>query len=120
MIHFEERCTAKNNFETNKFTFSISFHDTVVCVEQSVYFSATVEDSTCPRKLVQTYRFSLKFFCFFFFSPEAEINACAGRETQIKNIVPLRYFAQSDKVLAVGLSGKYAACNLRMKQEVEK
>ena len=28
-------------------------------------------------------------FFVFFFSPEAEINACAGRETQIKNVVPL-------------------------------
>ena len=38
----------------NKFTFSISLYNTVVCVEQSVYISATVEDSTCPRELVQT------------------------------------------------------------------
>ena len=84
MIHFEERCTAKNNFETDKFTSSISLHNTVVCVEQSIYFSATVEDSTCPRELVQMYAFSLNFF----FLPEAEINTCAGRETQIKNVVP--------------------------------
>ena len=89
MIHFEERCTAKNNFETtsNKFTFSISLHNTVLCVEQSVSSSATVEDSTCPCKLVQRYTFSLNFL--FFFSPEAEIDACAGRETQMKNVVPL-------------------------------
>ena len=86
VIHFEERCTAKNNFETNKFTFSISLHKTVVCVEQCVYFSATVEDSTCRRQLVQTYAFPLNFFVFFFL-PEAEINACAGR-AQIKNVVP--------------------------------
>ena len=30
VIHFEERCAAKNNFETKKFTFSISLHNTVV------------------------------------------------------------------------------------------
>ena len=86
MIHFEERCTAKNNFETDKFAFSISLHNTVVCVKQSVSSSATVEDSTCPRELVQRYAFSLNFF--FFFLPAPEINACAGRETPIKNVVP--------------------------------
>ena len=99
MIHFEEQWSleSKNNFETNKFTFSISLHNTVVCVEQSVSFSATVKDSTCPRELVQRYAFSLKFFCFFF-SPEAEINARAGRETQIKHVVPLLGLKQIHRV----------------------
>ena len=64
MIHFEERCTAEDNFETNKFTLSISLHNTVVWVEQSVSSTATVEDSTCPRKLVQRYAFSLNFFFY--------------------------------------------------------
>ena len=69
VIHFEEQCTAKNNFEINKFTFSISLHSTVVCVEQSVSSSATVEDSTCPYGHANLARgtraFSLNFFVFF-------------------------------------------------------
>ena len=90
VIHFEEQCTAKNNFETDKFTISISLHNTVVCVEQFCLFLCDcwgqyLSTRTCPD--VQ-YAFSLNFFCFFFL-PEAEINACAGRETQIKNVVPL-------------------------------
>ena len=98
VIHFEERCTAKNNFETNKFTFSLSLHKTAVCVEQSVSSSATVEDSTCPRELVQRYAFSLIFL--FFLSPEAESNACAGRETQIKTSNPkLKLAKPSDSLV---------------------
>ena len=52
--------------------------------KQSVSFPATVEDSTCPRELVQRYA-----FLDFFFSSDVEINAHAGRETQLKNVMPL-------------------------------
>ena len=67
MIHFEERCTAKNNFDTNKFTRLIAVLIILLFASSNLFFSsATVEDSTCPRELVQRYAFSLNFFLFFF------------------------------------------------------
>ena len=85
VFHFEERCTAKNNFETNKFTFSISLHNTVVA---SSNLSLPLRLSRTVLVHANLSRGTHFLWIFFFFSPEAEINACAGRETQIKNVVP--------------------------------
>ena len=67
-LNFEERCTAKNNFETNKFTFSISLYNTVVCVEQSVSFSATVacRGQYLSARTCQEVRIFFEIFLFFF------------------------------------------------------
>ena len=68
VIHFEERCTAKNNFETNKFTFSIRLHNTVVCVEQSVYFSARLLRTVLVHANLSRRTHFLWNFLFVFFS----------------------------------------------------
>ena len=52
--------TAKNNFKTNKFTSSISLHNTVVCVEQSVSFSATAADSREVRWVRRDTRLTIR------------------------------------------------------------
>ena len=82
----------KNNFETNGFTFCILLHNIACQAKVRLHLATCVSPHATvqggQRELVQSRYPSFANKIVFFFSPEAEINACAGRETQIKNVVP--------------------------------